>query len=215
LFDIGSGGLEWLTDLEKEIKDNRPNDGKCDSHGRLWLGTMNINAKDHAGALYSVNQDKTVTQHLTSLSIANGLAWSKDDRFFYFIDSPLYRVDRYLFDATAGRLTFDSTVIEIPQELGMPDGMTIDDEGMLWVAQWDGFCVCRWNPETGEMLHKIDVPAPQVSSCTFGGENLDILLITTARAGLSEETLSQYPQSGNIFFTQPGVKGLLPNKFKI
>jgi sugar lactone lactonase YvrE len=213
VFSIPTGKLEWLLDIEKEIKDNRPNDGKCDSRGRLWLGTMNVHAKEKAGSLYCIDNNM-VTQHLSSLTISNGMAWQQDGKYFYFIDSPLYRVDRYLFDAAIGSLAFERTVVHIPEEMGMPDGMTIDAEGMLWVAQWDGFSVCRWNPHTGEMLHKIDLPIPQVSSCTFGGENLDVLFITTASVGLDEGALLQYPQSGHVFYAQPGVKGMLPNKFK-
>jgi sugar lactone lactonase YvrE len=143
------------------------------------------------------------------------MAWSPDDSYFYFIDSPLKRVDRYRFDACSGTITFDRPVVTIPEELGLPDGMTIDAEGMLWIAHWGGFCVCRWKPETGALLQRIDVPVPQVSSCTFGGENLDQLVITTASVDLSEEVLQKYPQSGHLFIAQPGVKGLLPNPFKL
>ncbi len=214
VFDIEPGQLNWFVDLEKDIVGNRPNDGKCDSSGRFWVGTMDVGAKNYSGSLYSIDQDKTITKHLSSLSISNGLAWSHDDKCFYFIDSSLYRVDRYFFNPGKGKLEFDSTAVRIPQESGMPDGMTIDEEGMLWVAHWDGFCVCRWDPNTGEMLDKIAVPAPQVTSCTFGGENLDVLLITTARVGLREETLLQYPQSGHLFFATPGVKGVPANKFR-
>ncbi len=167
IFDLETKRLEWFVDIEKDVKDNRPNDGKCDSEGRLWLGTMHISAKEGAGSLYCISQNKRVTLQLTSLSIANGLACSDDDRYFYFIDSPLKRIDRYLFDAHQGIIKFDRTVVTTPGELGFPDGMTIDEEGMLWVAQWDGFCVCRWNPDIGAFLHKIEVPVPQVSSCTL------------------------------------------------
>ncbi len=213
LFNLESGKLQWLVGVEKELAQNRPNDGKCDSEGRLWLGTMHVAAKKNAGSVYCIDENK-VTQHLTDLTIANGMAWSGDNKKFYFIDSPLQRVDQYLFDATSGTITFERIAVEIPAEIGKPDGMTIDEEGMLWVAQWDGFCVCRWNPGTGELLFKIDVPVPQVTSCVFGGENLDQLLITTASVGLSEENLLKYPQSGHLFIAQPGVKGSLPNKFK-
>jgi sugar lactone lactonase YvrE len=92
--------------------------------------------------------------------------------------------------------------------------MTIDAEGMLWVAHWGGFAVCRWNPDTGEMLYKIKLPVPLVTSCTFGGENLDVLFITTARTGLTQDELLKYPDSGHLFIANPEVKGLLPHKFK-
>jgi sugar lactone lactonase YvrE len=156
-FDLDTGFLQGLVAVEKDLTENRPNDGKCDREGRLWLGTMHVNAKEKAGALYCID-GTAVTQQLSGLSIANGMAWSHDDRYFYFIDSALRRIDRYLFVARSGTITFDRTVVTIPEELGLPDGMTIDEEGMLWVAQWDGFCVCRWHPDTGALLHKINVP---------------------------------------------------------
>jgi sugar lactone lactonase YvrE len=211
--NLDSSTLQELVAVEKDVTENRPNDGKCDREGRLWLGTMHRNAKESRGALYCIDKSN-ITQQLTGLSIANGMAWSLDDQYFYFIDSVLHRIDRYLFDACSGTITFNRTVVKTPEELGLPDGMAIDDEGMLWVAHWDGFCVCRWHPDTGALLHKIEMPVPQVSSCTFGGKNLDQLIITTARVDMSEEALRQYPQSGHLFVAQPGVKGQLPNHFK-
>ena len=214
LFNLEVAELQWLVGVEKELLENRPNDGKCDSEGRLWLGTMHVDARENAGSLYCIDENKTVTQQLTSLTISNGMAWSRDNKHFYFIDSALHRVDQYLFDAPSGVLTFDRIAVEIPAEMGLPDGMTIDEEGMLWVAQWDGFCVCRWNTDTGALLHKIEVAVPQVSSCTFGGENLDQLFITTARVGLSEQALKDYSDSGGVFIAKLGVKGVLPNKYQ-
>lgn len=214
LFDLETGGMHWLADLEKERPNNRPNDGKCDSAGRLWLGTMHLEANQNTGALYCIDENRTITQHLSSLVIANGMAWTADNKYFYFIDSNLQRVDRYFFKAAEGSIAFDRTVINIPESLGLPDGMAIDQQGMLWVAQWGGFCVCRWNPETGGLLKKIEVPAPQVTSCTFGGAQMDVLFITTARIGLDAETLEMYPQSGAVFTARPGVKGPLPHAFK-
>jgi sugar lactone lactonase YvrE len=215
LFHLATGRLHWLVGIEKEQKDNRPNDGKCDSKGRLWLGTMHLQANQPAGSLYCIDGSRTVTQKLSSLTISNGMAWSADDKHFYFIDSPLQRVDEYAFDATTGEITFSRTAVTIPHEMGLPDGMTIDSEGMLWVAQWDGFCVCRWNPDTGALLHKVEVPVPQVTSCTFGGKDLDLLFITTAHDGLSEEALAKYPDSGHVFTAQTGATGFVPHNFEV
>jgi len=213
IFNPEKATLQHIADIETDRPENRPNDGKCDSEGRLWLGTMNVDAEKNSGSLYCTNKT-AVTRHLTALTISNGMAWSPDNKHFYFIDSALQRVDQYSFDAPSGTIIFQRTAVEIPAELGLPDGMTIDEEGMLWVAQWGGFCVCRWNPVTGALLHKIEVPVPQVTSCTFGGRNLDQLLITTASVELSKDDLLNYPQSGHLFCAQPGVRGALPNKFK-
>ena len=91
--------------------------------------------------------------------------------------------------------------------MGFPDGMCIDQDGMIWVAHWNAFCVARWHPETGQMITKIDIPAPRVSSCTFGGKDLSTLFITTARKGLSEAELSKYPASGAVFTVDTNAKG--------
>jgi sugar lactone lactonase YvrE len=129
----------------------------------------------------------------------------------YYIDSVTKTVQCFLFDIHTGELQFEKIAIHIPD--GFPDGMCMDEEGMLWIAQWDAFGVYRWNPETGELLDKIDLPVPQVSSCVFGGENMDQLFITTAREKMDEEMLAKYPLSGSVFIAKPGVKGLRVHKF--
>ena len=96
--------------------------------------------------------------------------------------------------------------------MGHPDGMTIDEEGMLWIAHWNGFGVYRWNPHNGKLMDKIDVPVPQVSSCAFFGDKLDKLIITTARERLSKKDLQKYPQSGDTFVAEMKVKGMARNK---
>ena len=213
-FDIETSELEWLVDIEKDITTNRPNDGKCDAVGRLWLGTMDINCNKDTGALYCIDKEFSVAEKLSRLTISNGMAWSLDNKTFYFIDSNTYKIDAYSFDLETASIEFIKTAIEVPKKSGMPDGMTIDKEGMLWVAHWDGFAVCRWNPHNGELIDTIDLPVPQVTSCTFGGENSDQLFITTASTGLSKEQLLEYPLSGHVFVAQPGVKGATPNKFR-
>lgn len=205
-FDLKTAAIEWLMDIEKDIVNNRANDGKCDSEGRLWLGTMDVEAKQGAGSLYCINNNN-ISQQLSHLSISNGMAWSLDNKRFYFIDSPQRKIDTYLFEATTGVINFERTAAVIPEALGLPDGMCIDAEGMLWVAHWDGFCVARWNPENGALLATINLPVPQVTSCAFGGENLDQLIITTASVGLTDEALLKYPESGFVFIAEPGVKG--------
>lgn len=213
IFNLKTSAINWLFDFEKDIVSNRPNDGKCDSEGRLWLGTMDVLASKNSGALYCIDSNR-ITKHLTSLTIANGMAWSLDNKHFYFIDSPLKKIDSYLFDVVTGIIEFEKTVVKVPEEMGFPDGMCIDAEGMLWVAHWGGYCVARWNPENGKLLGKIEFPLPQVSSCVFGGENLDQLFITTASVGLSEVDLLKYPASGHVFIAELGVKGVAANLFK-
>ena len=110
----------------------------------------------------------------------------------------------------SGEIVLDKAVIHIPEEMGSPDGMAVDAEGMLWIAHYGGFGVYRWNPESGKLLDKIDVPVPNVTSCAFAGEEMDWLIITTARENLSDEDLRKYPGSGGIFYIKTEVKGILP-----
>jgi sugar lactone lactonase YvrE len=214
-FDLRTANIEWLLDIEKEINKNRSNDGKCDAKGRLWLGTMHLKCADHCGSLYMIDEDLNLTKKIDNLTISNGIAWSLDNRRMFFIDSSTYRVDAYHFDLETGNIEFEKTAITISEELGMPDGMTIDEEGMLWVAHWNGFAVRRWNPETGELLQSIEVPVLQVTSLTFGGKHLNQLFITSAKTGLSDEQLRQYPLSGHLFSITLPVKGLPSNHCKL
>jgi sugar lactone lactonase YvrE len=212
-FDLETGNLSRLSPVENELPGNRTNDGACDSKGRLWIGTMDVLCKENAGSLYCIDNSLVVSKKISNLTISNGITWSLDDKSLYHIDSPTYCVQSYLFDAETGNISGGETVIHVPEELGMPDGMTIDEEGMLWIAHWGGFGVYRWNPRNGRLLDKITVPVPNVTSCAFGGEQLDELFITTAREHLSEEELKKYPGSGSVFMAIPGVKGIAANKF--
>lgn len=174
---------------------------------------MGFGAPKGAGKLYTVTRDGVVTVKLDSVTISNGIVWTADKRFMYYNDTPTGKVARYKYDASTGNIEFDGIAVTLAEGTGSPDGMTIDRNGNLWVAQWGGYGVYCYNPQTGELLKKIELPAPNVASCAFGGENLDILYITTARAGLSESDLAKYPQSGSLFVCKPGAVGVKASKF--
>lgn len=212
-FNLQTENLHWLVNFETDNTELRTNDGAIDSAGRLWIGTMNVQFKEGAGALYCLSNDLSLTKKIGGLTIPNGLVWSLDDRTMFHIDSPSRKVQAYSFDKKTGAIVFERTAVTIPPELGSPDGMSIDEEGMLWIAHWDGFGVYRWNPDTGKLLDKIEVPVPQVSSCAFGGPNYDQLFITTARERFSPELIAKYPDSGSIYVAQPGVRGVRKNIF--
>jgi sugar lactone lactonase YvrE len=212
-FDMNSAKITWLSDFEKELPCNRPNDGRCDSMGRLWVGTMDVQAKEGLGSLYCVSNN-AFSKRLSNLTIANGKVWSPDTKILYFTDSFTRRIDAYYFDIKSGSIEYFRTVICVPDYLGLPDGMTIDEEGMLWVAHWGGYCVCRWNPEDGSLLTKIELPVPHVTSCEFGGDDLDMLFITTAKTGLSIKDQLKYPLSGHLFTVNTGIKGIAENLYK-
>jgi sugar lactone lactonase YvrE len=212
-FDLHKEKLDWLLELEKEITNNRTNDGACDSFGRIWIGTMDRQCRPGKGSLYCVDDKFCLQKKLENISVSNGIVWSIDGKKMYYTDSPTQQVQSFLFHEETGNIRFEKIAITIDNKLGSPDGMCMDEEGMLWIAQWGGFGVYRWNPLTGKMLDKIEVPVPQVSSCAFGGEKMDQLFITTARENMSEEEINKYPLSGNVFITQPGVKGIPVHKF--
>ncbi|MCW3119425.1 MAG: Gluconolactonase [Chitinophagaceae bacterium] len=212
-FDLQTGKLDRLLELEKEITNNRTNDGGCDSQGRLWIGTMDRQCSPGKGSLYCIDSHFHLQKKLSNISVSNGIVWSPDGKKMYYTDSPTQQVQSFLFDEQTGNMEFEKIAITVDRQSGSPDGMCMDEEGMLWIAQWGGFGVYRWNPLTGKMLDKIEVPAPQVSSCAFGGENMDQLFITTARENMSEEEIHKFPLSGNVFIAQPGVKGIPVHKF--
>ncbi|ULL13208.1 SMP-30/gluconolactonase/LRE family protein [Paenibacillus sp. H1-7] len=208
LLDMTTEQLTFLADPEKELPDNRFNDGKCDAAGRFWAGTLSFEEKEPVAALYCLETDGTVRQALDGVIVSNGLGWSPDGRTMYYIDSMTRKVSAFDFEVETGRLSGRRTVVTIPEGGGFPDGMAVDEEGMLWVAQWDGWQVSRWNPSTGEQIGAIRVPAARVTSCAFGGPNNDELYITTARTGISEESLAGQPLAGGLFRVKPGVAGL-------
>lgn len=189
----------------------RCNDGKCDPEGRFWVGTMCLKAPKGAASLLCVMNDGRVVSKIDGVTISNGLVWNADKTNMYYIDTPTGQIVRYLYDAPTGNIVYDGVAVKVPAGCGAPDGMTIDANGNLWVAHWGGYGVYCWNPETGALLDKIDVPAPNVASCAFGGPKLDVLYITTARAGLSEADLQKYPLSGSLFRVVPGVRGMKTN----
>lgn len=212
-YNTGTNQLTKLHDPEEDKINNRFNDGKCDSMGRFWVGTMDLDGQKDCGSLYRLDVDGKMTKVLSPVSISNGIAWSPDKKFMYFIDTPTRKVSTYHYEESTGNILYFGTGVEIPEAMGSPDGMTIDEEGMIWVAHWGGAMISRWNPHNGKLLKTIKIPAKNVTSCTFGGENLDELFVTTARTGLSEEDLAAYPQSGGLFKVEPGVKGLPANYY--
>jgi sugar lactone lactonase YvrE len=203
-----------LTSIEADLPRNRTNDAKCDRHGRLWLGTMSMDNEPKAGGLYVLEPGGTCRQVLSGIGISNGLAWDYARSRMYYIDTPTGQVDVFDYDEDSGNIDNRRIAFRIPATEGSPDGMTIDGEGMLWVAHWGGGCVSRWNPDTGEQIGRIRVPAPLVTSCTFGGSDLTELYITTAKTGMNEEELRRYPHAGGLFMAKPGVSGLLPSNYR-
>jgi sugar lactone lactonase YvrE len=209
-------GIYWmgLQDGDKEFIVNplpdsvRFNDGKCDPLGRLWVGSMHLKGKKGTATLYMMDNQQEIHPKLDSVSISNGIIWSLDSKTMYYIDTPTRQVRAFDFSLEGGEISNPRVAVRVPEENGAPDGMTIDEEGMLWIGHWGGSMVGRYNPGTGELIQKIEVPALNVTACAFGGENLEKLYITTASIGTSEEQKEQYPQAGGLFVAEPGVSGV-------
>lgn len=207
-FDLDSGNLSLITDLDKTWHNQRFNDGACDSMDRLWIGTMQLDQQSGTGSVYCISKNNKIETKINQVTISNGLTWSADNARMYYTDSLTREIWSYVFDKKTGEISFEKVVISIPVEMGLPDGIAMDEEGFLWVALWGGYGVGRWDIVTGKMIDFIKVPAPHVISCAFVGENSDQLMITTARHGMGENALLQYPESGHVFIVKPGVKGI-------
>lgn len=191
--------------------DIRFNDGKCDPAGRFWVGTMHLAVKENTAVLYRLNKKGKAEQVLDQLTISNGIVWTADSKTMYLIDTPTGNVQAFDYHQERGEIKNGRVVIRIPSSEGHPDGMTIDEEGKLWIALYGGWGVVCCDPASGELLEKINVPVPNTTSCAFGGEKLDTLYITTARNGLADEELNKFPLSGGIFAAKPGAKGVKAN----
>jgi len=207
-FDPLTGTKKLIVNPEEDLPDNRFNDGKCDPAGRFWAGTMNMNDEKGAGNLYRLDKDSSIHKMIENVSISNGIAWSPDADKMYYIDTPTQKVMSYDYDNETGEISNPKVAVEISSDLGSPDGMTIDAEGNLWIALWGGSAVSCWNPETGELLRMVEVPAKNVTSCAFGDDDLGTLYITTARTNTTDEELKKFPDAGGVFKTKPGVKGV-------
>jgi sugar lactone lactonase YvrE len=208
VLDLESMLFDLVCSPESGLKDMRFNDGKCDPVGRLWVGSMSLNFTGGAASLYRINEGGDFRKMIDSVTVSNGIVWTSDHKTMYYNDTPTGCVKAYDFDLASGEISNERVAVIIPSSMGAPDGMTIDSEDKLWVAHWGGSMVGRWDPLTGKLLAKVEVPAPNVTSCAFGGPELDILYITTAREGMPEEDIRKYPEAGSIFKVVPGIKGV-------
>lgn len=205
-FDLSTSQQTVLYALN-EPATNRINDGKCDPAGRFIAGTMDMNESAPAGLVYSFDGASMRTL-LRDVTISNGLAWSPDFKTFYYIDTPTREVKAFDYDITIGEIANPRVAIHVHESLGWPDGMTSDTEGNLWIALWGGAQVTRWNPNTGQLLEQVPVPALQTSSCVFGGKNRNELYVTSAWVGMSEGDLNKYPLSGGLFRVETKFEGM-------
>ena len=206
-FDFGSGTFTPLADPEPELPENRLNDAKADGAGRLWVGSMRLDASRPSGSLYRLAEGGTVTRIESGLTVSNGLGWSPDGRIFYFIDTVPGHIYAYDCDPATGDLSNRRVFARIAEAEGRPDGLTVDAEGGVWCAIWDGWRINRYHPD-GRLDRTIDMPVPRPTSVAFGGPDLATLYVTSARTRLPASTLAEAPLSGGLFALRPGETGV-------
>ena len=211
--DPVTGVTRRIADVEAERPDQRMNDGKCDPRGRFWAGTMAINERCGAGALYRLDADGRVHTMLEDVTISNGLDWSDDGRLMYYVDTPTGSVDVFDFDMAEGSIANRRSLIQIEAGAGWPDGLTVDADGYLWVALWSGGAVRRYSPE-GVLDRVLPIPVSHPTSCAFGGRDFGDLYITSAATALAPEARRGEPLSGGLFRCRPGVPGRPAHRFK-
>jgi sugar lactone lactonase YvrE len=186
----------------------RMNEGACDPHGRFYCGSMAYDKRPGAATLYRLDPDRSVHVVLEHVTISNGLDWSPDGTLAYYNDTATHSISVFEYDRDSG-LHARRLFASIPSEAGRPDGLTVDAEGFVWVALSGGGAVRRYTPRA-TLDEVIELPARKVTACTFGGDRLDELFITTSREGLEPDA---DPSGGSLFRALVGVRGLPVREF--
>jgi sugar lactone lactonase YvrE len=198
---------EFFASPEDGLPRTRFNDGKCDRRGRFWVASADRNEVEPLGALYCLNGSGQLTQALSQVVVGNGMGWSPDNKTMYFTDTGIGKIFAFDYEIETGATSNRRVFVEVDDQGGLPDGLTVDVEGFIWSAHWSGWRITRYDPD-GRIDRVVDMPVPNVTSLTFGGPNLDQLFVTTARLGLSDQEIANAPLSGGLFVVDVGVKGL-------
>ena len=212
LLDPGAERPRLVARVAETATDPILNDAKCDPAGRLWGGTAQVIEGGRPGTLYRFDPDGSVHPMLEGIGMSNGLGWSPDATRFYYVDTPTGRIDLYDFDLGSGTIANRRPFATVSPDDGMPDGLTVDAEGAIWLAIWGGWRVRRYLPD-GTVDREIRVPASNASSCCFGGAELDELYITSATENLGPAELAAQPHPGSVFRARPGVRGRPVDRF--
>ena len=213
MLHLKTGELSGLSDVESDMPENRFNDGKCDPNGNLWVGSMHLKQSGPHANLYKVEGNGTATKMLDSVTISNGIVWSGNKKTMYYIDTPTGHIRAFDFDADSSTISNERIAVVIDESVGFGDGMAIDSEDKLWVALWNGDAVARFDPLTGKLMEKIQIPAHNVTSCSFGGPDLKTLYVTSSSLDMTEEEKKKYPMAGSLFEVDMSVKGVRGNYF--
>ena len=192
---------------------NRFNDGKTDRIGRFWAGSMDDHETEPTGGLFRLNQNLQCKQLVDGIICSNSLCWSPDSRIMYYADSWQGTVWTWDFDLDEGAISNRQIFLSIPSAEGVPDGATVDAEGFVWLALWDGWQIRRYDPQ-GRLCESVKMPVQRPTCPMFGGANLDLIYVTSASIGLSEQQLKEQPLAGSLFAFGVDVPGLPETRFK-
>ena len=196
------GELATIIDEIPDERESRFNDVIADPVGRVFCGTMPT--KNRLGRLYRLDTDGTLTQLLDDVGCSNGLGFTPDRKQMYYTDSPKREIYLFDYDQDTGAISNRRVFVRTPDDEGVPDGMTVDAEGCVWSARWDGGCLLRYDPDGSEML-RIDFPANKVSSVTFGGADYDDIYVTTAGG---DNKTQEGAGAGALFHLNLGIQGV-------
>jgi sugar lactone lactonase YvrE len=214
-FDPETGAVETIHEVEADVPESRMNDGRCDRQGRFWAGSMDDAMTGRPlGALYRLDPDLSLHQIEPEIIISNSIAFSPDGTTMYFADFGRDTIWAYDLDVGSGTVSNKRVFAGPKSAPGFPDGSTVDSDGYLWNARWDGWCVARFAPD-GTLVNTIEVPFQQVTCPMFGGDNLEVLYVTGAKVNLPADALAKQEQAGSVFaITGSGCRGLPEPRFK-
>ena len=185
--------------------DMRMNDGKVDPAGRFWAGSMALSFEKDRGSLYVLETDNSYQKVLGNITLSNGMGWSPDAQYFYYIDSIPGVLKRFEYDLDNGKISNPKNLITFAAASGVPDGMSVSSDGKLVVALWDGGRIEIYEP-TGAKVSEIKLGVSRPTCCTFAGPNQDILIVSTASQGIDR---ADEPLAGKILaVTGTGLSGL-------
>lgn len=205
--DTQTGQIIQIVDVLKEDEPVHLNDGKCGPLGRFWAGTVSHRSGEALGKLFCLDEEGLVSVQADNILLSNGLAWSPCRQYFYFTDTLKHGIYRYRFNRYDGTITNRELFIELDQQDGNLDGLTIDQAGYLWSAIWNGYKIIRYTPN-GKIDREIALPIQRPTSCIFGGKDMKTLFITSASRDVNEKKPLADPQAGGLFALHVDVAGM-------
>ncbi|MEX0808585.1 MAG: SMP-30/gluconolactonase/LRE family protein [Dongiaceae bacterium] len=207
------GERRLLAKPDEDRPQNVVNDGKCDPQGRFWFGTMHNQSKEESGRLFRYDSKRGLVPMDEGFSCSNGMGWSPDGRTMYFVDMMPGRILAYDFDGKTGSILKRRVFAQVSKDEGIPDGLAVDNDGGVWVAHWDGWCLSHYAPD-GKRIAKIDLPVQRPTCPAFGGADMRDLYVTSAAMDISADQLAKGPLAGSLFRLRADVAGPKAVRFK-